>query len=220
MVDAPAHLAHINRGDLFRSDRHPMTDKETLAVYAERAAEYRSKFSPDKNTHLEAFIAKLDPGAHVLDLGCGPGTWSGMMAKAGLRVTAIDPVPEMVEIAAEAAGVTARVGGFDDVTQDAEFDAVWANFSLLHAERQDLPRYLAAIATSLVPGGLFHIGMKTGEGMARDPIGRRYTYVTQTELEGLLTKAGLTPTEHWTGEDLGLAGTVDPWVQIHATKHA
>ena len=195
-----------------------MTDKETLAVYAARASEYHTKFSGSKSAILEEFIAKLPQGAHVLDLGCGPGNWAAQMAQAGLQVTAIDPVQEMVDIASQFPGVTARTGGFDDVTESSAYDGVWANFSLLHANREDLPRYITAIATALRPGGLFHIGMKTGEGMERDHIGRRYTFVTREELHDLLDAAGLTPSQEWTGEEAGLAGTIDPWIQLHATK--
>ncbi len=98
------------------------------------------------------------------------------------------------------------------------FDGIWANFSLLHAARSDLPRYLAAIAHALKPGGVFHIGMKTGQGTKRDGLGRRYTYVGDTELTGLLTGVGLIPFARWTGEGKGLSGDVEPWLVIQARK--
>lgn len=197
-----------------------MTDEETLRVYAERADEYANAFRSDLGGASAAFADAFSKGDAVLDLGCGPGASASHFADAGMIVTAIDPVPEMVAIAARHAGVTAKVGTFDDVTETGVYNGIWANFSLLHAEREDLPKHFAAIAKALKPGGLFHIGMKTGEGMERDGIGRRYTYVTEDELKALMAQVGLTPTAQWHGTDKGLAGTEDPWVQIHATKDA
>lgn len=194
-----------------------MSDRETLDVYDARAREYSNLSpSPKENQSLQAFIDALPQGGCVLDLGCGPGTWAGIMAQAGLQVEALDASMEMARLAAEKPGVNARQAGFDDVTGTDIYDGIWANFSLLHAKRDDLPRHLAALRQALKPGGLFHIGMKTGAGMQRDTIGRRYTYVSRDELAGLLGDAGLHPFREWSGEDKGLDGVVAPWIVIQA----
>lgn len=197
-----------------------MTDRETLDVYAARAAEY-AKLTDDgdgPDAQLQAFLDDLPPGADVLDLGCGPGRSARLMAAAGHRVTATDASAEMIALAQAQPGVTARVESFDDLSGTALYDGVWANFSLLHAPRADLPRYLDAIATALKPGGLFHIGTKTGTGTSRDALGRRYTYLTHADLTGLLGAAGLAELRHWTGEDPGLSGSIDPWLVVQARK--
>ncbi|HEY4113666.1 MAG TPA: methyltransferase domain-containing protein [Rhizomicrobium sp.] len=57
-------------------------------------------------------LVGLKHGDAVLDLGCGPGTLAIPFAKAGMRVTAVDPEPEMLaacEAAADAAGVALGV---------------------------------------------------------------------------------------------------------------
>jgi SAM-dependent methyltransferase len=68
-------------------------------------------------------LLRLKPGAPVLDLGCGPGSLAVPLAKAGLKVTAADPEPEMLaaaEAAAAAAGVelTLWQGGSYDLKPD------------------------------------------------------------------------------------------------------
>ena len=198
-----------------------MTDRETLAVYDAKAQDYATCFgggaAPDDQ--MQSFLDALPEGAELLDLGCGPGRAATLMADAGHQVTATDASGEMVKLAAQLPGVTAKQARFDDLSGDAIYDGVWANFSLLHAAREDLPRHLSAITLALKPGGIFHIGMKTGTGMDRDAIGRRYTYVTETELSDLLDAAGLGPFARWTGEDVGLAGTRDPWIVMQARKH-
>ncbi len=198
-----------------------MTDRETLDVYDARAADYADRFDKDEqiDTQLRHFLDLLPAGATLLDLGCGPGRTAGIMAKAGHDVTATDASAEMIAHATRRPGVTARQETFDDLAESELYDGIWANFSLLHATRTDLPRHIAAIAHALKPGGLFHIGMKTGRNTSRDKLGRRYTYVTDTELTGLLTGAGLTPIATWTGEGPGLSGEVSPWIVIQARKH-
>jgi len=158
----------------------------------------------------------LVPGARVLDLGCGPGVMAERMATEGLSVLATDAVPEMVEMAAARPGVEARVARFDEIEGAAEFDGVWANFSLLHAPRGDLPGHLAAIHRVLRPGGLFHIGMKTGEGEKRDELGRLYTFVTEVELRGMLESADFSVLDAARGREAGMTGVPEDWITILA----
>ena len=199
-----------------------MADKETLDVYDAKAAEYDARFSgkggPD--TQLRAFLDRVPARSRLWDLGCGPGRSAGLMAAEGHDVLATDASSEMVAIAATRAGVTARQEVFDDISGEAAFDGIFANFSLLHAAPEDIPRHLAAIATALKPGGVFHMGMKLGEGMHRDSIGRRYTYVTEAELERFFQDVGLEPLERWFGTGAGLSGSNDPWIVMHGIKHA
>jgi len=192
-------------------------DSETLNVYAQRADEYSAMVhNEDKNPQLTAFIGGLQGGAHVLDLGCGPGNSGAAMARAGLTVDATDAVPEMVALAAAQPGVTARLARFDEISGDNIYDGIWANFSLLHAPKADMPAHLARLRHALKPGGLFHIGMKTGIAEHRDSLGRLYSYYTEHELTELLKNAGFTPFSSTTGAEKGLDGKLAPWVCIAA----
>lgn len=196
-----------------------MADRETLDVYNAKAKEYADRFgSVRADLKLVAFIEALPTGGHVLDLGCGPGFSAAEMARNGLRVTATDASTAMVELAAQHQGVDAICTTFDEIEGSELYDGVWANFSLLHAKRNNLPDHLNTLARVLKPHGLMHIGMKTGTGEARDGIGRHYIYVTPDELEGLLRDAGMAPISQATGEEPGLDGTVSPWVTILSRK--
>ena len=194
-----------------------MTDDETLAAYATRVADYIAITQAEPSASLVAFADALPTGARVLDLGCGPGHAAEYLANRGFDTHAWDMSPEMVE-AAQAQGVTTRLAGFDDLSETAGFDGIYANFSLLHARKADMPRHMAAIATALRPGGVFHIGMKLGEGEERDQIGRFYAYYTRDELMNLLAANGLAPVWEREGEEVGLAGNTDRFILIRALK--
>lgn len=193
-------------------------DDETLKTYAAQAETYAElvNASAADNALFNAFTAALPAGGHVLDLGCGPGHFSAAFAAKGFKVTATDAVGEMVALAAAHQGVDARIEGFDDISGEALYDGIWANFSLLHAPRDAMPCHLAALHKALKPRGLFHIGLKSGEGAKRDKLGRFYTYYTEAELAGLLMEAGFSVTARDRGADRGLDGVVADWIALTA----
>ena len=197
-----------------------MSDSETLSVYAARADDYAQMVeSEGPGRHLSAFIEALPSGARVLDLGCGPGTAAVHMANAGLRVDAWDASPEMIDLVVKTPGLDARVAGFDALSAEGAYAGIYANFSLLHAIKADMPGHLARIARALLPKGLFHIGMKTGTGARRDNLGRFYAYYTDAELTGLLGEAGFTVFSRATGSEPGLDGVDAPWIIMRARRN-
>jgi len=195
-----------------------MSDETTIRVYDRRAADYAAlnDGANAADPHLSAFIAALNPGSRVLDLGCGPGIAAAAMARAGLLVDAWDASSAMVALAARHPGVDARQAVFDDIAGTDIHDGIWANFSLLHAPRADFPRHLAALHRALKPGGRFHIGMKRGTGSARDGIDRLYTYYETEELDAFLADAGFTILGHDFGSGKGMDGVEAAWVTVSA----
>lgn len=196
-----------------------MTDKETLNVYAEKAEEYARRFTSTKpDLHLAAFMLAVPGKGRVLDLGCGTGRSTAIMKEAGLQADALDASPEMAEIARTKNGVDVTIGGFETLDAVGVYDGIYANFSLLHAPKSEMPRHLARVSKALVPGGFFHIGLKTGTGEKRDALGRFYAYYTDAEITGLLDDAGFVVIERSFGADAGLDGTVAPWIILLAGK--
>lgn len=196
-----------------------MIDDETISAYnnqVEAYADLTRSTAPDP--HLVAFMAHVVPGGHILDLGCGPANAAAEMREHNFEVDAVDASPEMVRLANKTHDIGARLASFDDIDEAGAYDGIWANFSLLHASTEDFPRHLAALSRALKPGGCFHIGMKLGTGSARDKLGRHYSYYSQPELSDLLNTAGLEVIATSTGEDLGLAGDVEPWIVLRARK--
>jgi len=197
-----------------------MPDAKTLQFYDTAADDYAGLTKTEKpGGYLKAFMSLLPKGGDVLDLGCGPAQASAHMRDAGFRPDPVDASQGMVDLANSTYDIGARVMTFDDLDATSEYDGVWANFSLLHAPFADLPRHLTDIAHALRPSGVLHIGMKTGEGEHRDAIERLYTYITVPQLRDLLGDAGFDVLTVEEGEELGCAGTVDPYVIMRARKN-
>lgn len=190
-------------------------DRQTLDVYDAQAAEYEARVAAKSTPGLDAFMAALPQRAHVLDLGCGPGLSAKAMLKHDLSVDAIDGSDAMVKRARDH-GVPARKVLFHQITGRSVYDGLFANFSLLHLPRADMPAMLIRLNNLLKPKGYLHLGLKLGTGEARDDLGRFYTYYQQDELEGLLTLAGFTPITHILGSGTGLDGRSSDWIVIHA----
>ena len=107
--------------------------------------------------HLPDWIGSMQPGSHVLEVGCGVGLDSMRMARHGLRVTAVDLTavgPATAQLRAISRGVDA-----DYVCANAEqlpfpdsrFDYVYS-FGVMH-HAPDTQRCIDEARRVLKPGG-------------------------------------------------------------------
>ena len=97
---------------------HTSRFQSTVPFYSR----YRLAYPPRLIERVIA-LTELEPGDPVLDLGTGPGLLAVPFAAAGMRVTAADPEPTMLEAAGEtarSAGVTMTLwrGGSDDLAPE------------------------------------------------------------------------------------------------------
>jgi SAM-dependent methyltransferase len=111
---------------------------------------------------LEFFARRLAPavrGRHVLDLGCGAGHLSLLLAQAGATVTGVDFVPELLAIAearAAASGSTRPRFVKQDLLQldlDERYDCI-CGVAILHEISSDsYPQLMERLKRHLRPGG-------------------------------------------------------------------
>ena len=194
-----------------------MADRETIEAYAANIEKYRNLVTKQGgNSRLEGFLERLQPGAAILDLGCGVGDSAARMRDAGFTVSCMDASPDMAAMAREQHGLDVEVTSFDELAAKAAYDAVWASFSLLHAARAEMPANLSRIHRALRPGGMFYMGLKTGAHEARDAAGRFYAYFGEDELVAMLGTAGFTPVAIEEDSIVGLLG--HPEACIHITS--
>jgi SAM-dependent methyltransferase len=182
-------------------------DNLTIDIYNKNAAEY-ANLDIDK-VSLKAyhdFSNILPKNGLVLDYGCGPGYFAKKFLADGFRVDAFDASEKMIEIASRETQVNCWLGNFKSFRATTLYDGIWANFSLLHAQKKEITPLIRTIFKSLKPHGLFSIGLKLGTGEKRDEIGRKYSYFEEQEINKILSNEGFYHISHHLGEAKGLDG--------------
>ena len=196
-----------------------MVDKGTIETYNKQAHSYIKCVSRQKaDEDLTGFMTLLPKGAKILDWGCGPANSAAMMKADGFDVTATDASSEMVKLAQEKFDIDVKLESFDALDDNSHFDGIWANFSLLHAKRSEMEAHLTRAYRALKAGGVFHLGLKLGDGEKRDRLNRFYTYYQEDEILNLLQKAEFSIIEKRQGEFESLTGDIEPFIIILARK--
>ena len=192
-------------------------DKITINIYNEKTTDYQNMAKSSAEMSAEKdFAASIPVGGYVLDYGCGPGRTAGYFAECGLQTHAFDASIEMVKLARNNIGVKVWLGSFEGFSADDTYDGIWANFSLLHAPREEMQNLLKVIHSALKTKGKLFLSLKLGTGQARDTLGRLYTYYEKEELRNFLQTAGFTWESHMKGSGQGLDGTVSEWISVLA----
>ena len=125
--------------------------RDEATVYA-----YVARFGP-----VTEYAAKIiteregGPGRDILDLCCGQGDLTAMLAASGAQVTGLDFSPVMLDLAAKRLdGVALQQGDAADLPfADESFDLVVCNFGMMHLP--DQPKALDEIRRVLRPKGRF-----------------------------------------------------------------
>lgn len=198
-------------------------DRDTLDFYQTRSTEWASSLPHRWGPELDAFLDRLEPGARILELGCGDGRDAERMIARGFEVHPSDGSPEMARLASERLGRRVPVMRFDELDASGEYDAVWCHASLLHAKRAELPGILRRIHRALRPGG-WHFANFKGDSQGddeghRDEYGRYYNYMSEAALEAVYTAAGPwreLEIEPFVSGTFG--GGAIPWVRVLARR--
>jgi SAM-dependent methyltransferase len=134
-------------------------------LLAEQRAYYRA-LAPDYlgqvldlpgGEELAGAVEDFRPEGSVLELACGPGTWTPQLLRHASDVTAVDASPEMLAIAASRvpAGAPVRFVEADLFAwePDRRYDVVFMGFWLSHVPAELFESFWDRVASALVPGG-------------------------------------------------------------------
>ena len=137
---------------------------EQLAYYRARAPEYRETAFPDLGDEtLEAAWREMGqvlddfaPTGDVLELACGPGTWTPQLLRHARTLTALDGSPEMLRLAA--GKVPAESVRFIEADlfrwrPDRRYDVVFFGFWLSHVPLELFEQFWSLVAGCLAPDG-------------------------------------------------------------------
>lgn len=169
--------------------------RQITRAYDEIAPHFAAKFcETDLSAQLDRFCAYLQPGARVVDVGCGPGRDLLSLAERGFWAVGVDLSAGMLRQALSRGAkrlvqADARALPFADGT----LDGAWACASLLHLPKAELPAALTEIRRALGHGHVCLI-LKCGEGESwrDDDQGQRrfFAYYHPAEVELALERAG------------------------------
>lgn len=183
------------------------------AAYDRRAEEYLARYgtleqtAPEDRARITEWAAELpEPSGLVLDAGCGPGLWSGLLHRAGHQVIGVDLSARFLDRARIASpGPEYRRGSFEDLPlPDGAVEAVLAWYSVIHTPPHRLVSVLQEFSRVLRPGGSLLLGFFHGEPGEPFPHGVTPAWFwTPEALAPMLHEAGLTVRDSRQRQDLG-----------------
>lgn len=162
--------------------------QKTIDQY-DRNINVNAQIPDDRYPSWEKFLLPyLKEGDHVLDLGCGTGHYSLVFQRLGFKVSALDASAACCRIASERLGIPVQNLRFDQLSDVALYDAVWACCSLLHIPRRAMPDAFSRIATALKPSGYVYASFMEGdEEEWREQMGSFMTNMTKESMQTVLS---------------------------------
>ncbi len=155
---------------------------------------------PDWELRRSFLTGGVRPGTRALDVGCGDGRFSAVLAEAGAQVIGADVAQAALDRAtAHHPGLDFRLIAIDEPLpfDDCQFDLVWASEVVEHVS--DTARWMSEVRRVLAPGGRLllttpshgRVRVALG-GIERfsEPLGDHLHLYTRRSLRSLLDEFG------------------------------
>lgn len=192
---------------------------DTLQYYDQHAKAYvDSTRDVEFSQTQERFLQYLEPGAWILDFGCGSGRDTKYFRNRGFRVEAVDGSAEFVRIASEYTGINVRRMLFQDLDEVEHYDGIWACSSILHLPCAELEVVFGKMARALRRRGIVYTSFKYGteEG---ERSGRYFTNMTEAKMAGLLERIPVYDVEEmWVTFDVRPGRGDERWLNMILRK--
>ena len=192
---------------------------DTLQYYNQHAKAYvDSTRDVEFSQTQERFLQYLEPGARILDFGCGSGRDTKYFRNRGFQVEAVDGSAEFVRIASEYTGINVRRMLFQDLDEVECYDGIWACSSILHLPCAELEVVLGKMARALRRRGIVYTSFKYGtEEGGRS--GRYFTNMTEAKMAGLLERISVYDVEEmWVTFDVRPGRGDERWLNMILRK--
>jgi SAM-dependent methyltransferase len=141
----------------------PILADKLASYYAQRAAEYERIYAkPERQADLRvlrAQIGRMFANRRVLELACGTGYWTEVIAGSAAQVSACDVNEEVLEIArakaiAPGKAVFRTGNAYEEIEEGKNCDALFAGFWWSHVPLERLDEFLDTATHSVAAGAL------------------------------------------------------------------
>ncbi len=189
----------------------------TLDYYRDHADSFITGTADvDFHETQDRFLSYLQPGALILDFGCGSGRDTKYFLDHGFEVEATDGSPEMVTHASKLTGITVKQMLFQELKEQERYDGIWACASILHLPKEDLKKVLQSMKQALKPNGVIYCSFKYGDHEG-ERNGRWFTDFTSESFREFWTESGMAPleiVEEWMTGDVRPGRENEKWLNI------
>ena len=172
----------------------------TLANYEASAESFREgTWNHDVSQNRAALLRAIEGPAPftLLDLGCGPGRDLAAFRSLGHEAVGLEGAAPFVTMA-RATGCEVLHQSFLQLSlTEGRFDGVFANATLFHVPRRELPRVLRELRAALKPGGVLFCSNPHGQDQEGFHAGRYGVFHTLESWRAYVTAAGFAEIEHY-----------------------
>lgn len=187
----------------------------TLADYDRRADDFwRGTRDHDVSQNIDALLAHIQGSAplRILDFGCGPGRDLKALTDLGHVAIGLEGAERFAAMARNFSGCEVWQQDFLTLNLPSEsFDGIFANASLFHVPRQELPRVLGELHATLRPGGVLFSSNPHGRNEEGWNGGRYAVYHSPDSWFERVAAAGFQPLAHYYRPP-GLPREAQPWL--------
>jgi SAM-dependent methyltransferase len=139
---------------------------DSIAYYNKNSKEFFERtINADLQEVYQKFLSHVPERGRILDAGCGVGRDSKFFLSKGYDVVPFDGSVEMVRLTSDLLGQPALHMLFQNINFSNEFNAIWANASLLHIPYENLRGIIQGFYKSLLPSGILYASFKYGTSM-------------------------------------------------------